>query len=314
MAVAAGVAVAAGIIGVCLSQGRILLTYSIAVSIICGELFNLGLTAERLIDIREAKQAVARANRIEHGIANQRVARLEASLLAPPSAKRLAAAMEAKTAIDETIAAKAAERNCASNCRQLLDAQRETAVAEVAASQAAVDAERADVKKRLKAARASLEALPPQRSDTPLADRLGWAPWVLDLTIAALGAIAANGLAACLIAFGAHAPAARSVAGPSAVRGHSMRTVPALAAPTTVSDREHVSQFLMSTIEPDPDGAVSERLLADQYSTFVAATGGPAIPADRFAQQLRAIATVIGLEAETVDGDCLLRGARMKAS
>ncbi len=56
-------------------------------------------------------------------------------------------------------------------------------------------------------AEALVEANPEPASPTPFADRTGIAPWALDLLMAALLSIGANGLAATLVAFGA-SPAA----------------------------------------------------------------------------------------------------------
>lgn len=58
--------------------------------------------------------------------------------------------------------------------------------------------------KAIEAAKAEVASNPLPASATPLADRLGWAPWVLDLIMAGLLSVGANGLAAALVAFGAH--------------------------------------------------------------------------------------------------------------
>lgn len=53
------------------------------------------------------------------------------------------------------------------------------------------------------AAKANAAAHPLPASATPFADRIGWAPWALDLFIAGLLSLTANGLAAALIGYGA---------------------------------------------------------------------------------------------------------------
>ena len=65
--------------------------------------------------------------------------------------------------------------------------------------------------KAIEAAKAEVAANPLPASATPLADRLGWAPWVLDLVMAALLSIGANGLAGTLIAYGAHSTCKQSL-------------------------------------------------------------------------------------------------------
>ena len=56
----------------------------------------------------------------------------------------------------------------------------------------------------IEAAKADVDANPVPPSATAFADRIGWAPWALDLFLAGLLSIGANGLAGGLIAFGAH--------------------------------------------------------------------------------------------------------------
>ncbi len=53
-------------------------------------------------------------------------------------------------------------------------------------------------------AKAEVEANPLPASATPLADRLGLPAWALDLIMAGLLSVGANGLAGTLIAYGAH--------------------------------------------------------------------------------------------------------------
>jgi hypothetical protein len=82
-----------------------------------------------------------------------------------------------------------------------LQAQADAATAEVAAAWA--DA-RTKAESRVNQARADLNAMPIPASATPLADRLGIEGWTVDLAAAALASLAANGLAAFLLAFAAH--------------------------------------------------------------------------------------------------------------
>jgi hypothetical protein len=78
--------------------------------------------------------------------------------------------------------------------------------AQVAAAGRAVEAARSAAQAELDAARADLGHQPIPASASPLADRLGVPAWVLDLLLAGLGSVGCNGLAACLLAFAAHAP------------------------------------------------------------------------------------------------------------
>ena len=58
----------------------------------------------------------------------------------------------------------------------------------------------------LDAARPAIAGFPAIKSTSPLADRFGWSPTTLDLVIAMIGSLAANGPGSVLIAYGAHTP------------------------------------------------------------------------------------------------------------
>lgn len=171
MIVAATVAVISGSIAIAHASWK--WTAVILLGLLCGELYALTQTAERIIAHRASVEAPARAAAETRKTALERVAKAEA----------------AKAQADTAAIEKAAEKACAKNCRALL----ETA--------------KTDAKVELDAARAAVEALPPATEAAPLAARLGIDGATLDLAVAILGSLAANGLGGCLIAFGAHAPA-----------------------------------------------------------------------------------------------------------
>ena len=151
------------------------LAVTIIAALICGEAFNLLSTAERIIAVRETAASSIKGANDKHTAASARLARVEA----------------AQTAQRGTAAKAVALPSCAKECRALLENQAAALIAEITEARSAVD------------------AAPVERSTTPLADRLGWSPWALDLLAAALLSIGANGLAAVLIAFGAR-PGPRS--------------------------------------------------------------------------------------------------------
>ena len=164
-ALSAGVACAS----LAIPRARSGLAVAIIVALISGEAFNLLSSAERIITAREAAAATI-------GGANDRRAAAEARLRNAELARdRLAG--EARTTVMQP--------GCGVQCRTLLQAQGDKLDSEVTIS------------------RVALEQVPAERSATPLADRLGVKPWVLDMTAAALLSVGANGLAAVLIAFGA---------------------------------------------------------------------------------------------------------------
>src|SRR5687767_7284998 len=99
---------------------------------------------------------------------------------------------------------KSAERSCAANCRLLLQAQSDQTNQEVEAARRDMTDTRARLEQAVGDARIDLATFRAPPSPSPFADRIGWPAWVLDLVIAALGSIAANGLACFLMVFGTH--------------------------------------------------------------------------------------------------------------
>jgi hypothetical protein len=206
LAVAAGVGVSAFVVGAAWNGGRRWLAAGLVLAVAVGEFFTLTATAERLVAGREASQAPLRADQdalvaAEKRVADARIAFTKAKVA---TSRRLEKAEAAKVAADKAVVDKSAERGCASNCRQLLDKALEAAAAEVAAARDELIAAARKSDTDLQAAQAALSSIKPPPSATPLADRLGLPPWMLDLFHLAMGSVAANGLAFLLIAFGAH--------------------------------------------------------------------------------------------------------------
>jgi hypothetical protein len=203
LAIAAGVGVGATVIGGAWSQGRRGLAFALILALLCGEVFGLAQTAERLIAQRELTQAPAReAERVRQGlvVALQALAQERGQLRSP----RLDAALAMQREVAATVAAKVAEKSCAANCRTLLEDQTRAAKTEVDDARTSFDSDLKTLDTRIASERARLDAWRAPPSGTMLADRLGWAPWALDLIMAALGSLGANGLAATLLAFAAH--------------------------------------------------------------------------------------------------------------
>ncbi len=168
-AMAAGVA--AGSVVMARTSWRVGLV--VAVAVLAGESYGLLATAERVIRNREAVSADVRGGNTTREDATRRADAADAAIRAHDDAARKAIA----------------EKGCAAECRRLLADTRADLVRDRANAVAAIPASMGG------------------RSATPLADRLGIDPWRLDVAMAALLSLGANGLACVLIAFGAHAPA-----------------------------------------------------------------------------------------------------------
>ena len=178
----------------------------VALAVFCTEGYGMIATAERLIAQRDADQAPARNATRDHGVAVARVSAAEAALnAAPTSTARLTAAVAAKTSAEQAVIAKAADKGCANNCRQLLEAAVASTEREMNEAREELARARAMRIADLEAARAALSAIKiPTMTGTALADRLGIAPWKIDVAAAGLLTVGANLLAAILIAWGAH--------------------------------------------------------------------------------------------------------------
>lgn len=247
LAVAGGVSIAAICIGGAFSEGRHALGIGMLICLIAGEAYGLISTAERIVSARDTQQAPIGV------IAAQRTAALD----------RVIIAERAKAAADAAVRASAAQRGCASNCRALLES---------AITAAAADLDRAR--------RAVADVPVIKGSATPLADRVGVSGWMLDLIQAGLASIGANGLGACLLAYGSRrrpgAVALVSQVEPVEIVAPVVETVspnrPVVllpASPVIADDaRQHVSRFLSTTIAPAPGAAISLRGLHRRYNRW----------------------------------------------
>jgi hypothetical protein len=221
--------------------GRCILASLFVITIIAGEAFNLLATAERLITSREAAQKPLLNDADARQRAEKRVEDAEAAVARSPiTSPRLEKAWATKTEVDAAVVDKSAERGCKENCRQLLQAQVDAAIAAVADAQVELGALKAKAEAELAAARTALEQTPKPASSTPLADRVGVSAWVIDMVTSALGSVAANGLACGLLIFGTH---------------HLPRGLQVVRAPTkprrkACPIKEHAAQFAVQCLRP----------------------------------------------------------------
>lgn len=193
----AGVFAGARVVG--MGAGKIGLV--IIAALLAGELFNFSATAERIVVERENGAAPLKDALVKR---NAAIDRLEALQGSEPTSVRLTQAKTDKKAKDDAVTKEASD-GCKTECKRkqgLADVAQAELVAALAEAEQMHQAE-------IEAAKADIEANPLPASATPLADRLGWPAWALDLLMAGLLSVGANGLAGTLIAFGAHSGAHR---------------------------------------------------------------------------------------------------------
>jgi hypothetical protein len=278
IALGCGLAIGSIAVGMAWGDRRWLVTLGLIIALVAGEAYALLLTAERVTAHREAQQAPLKAEAVNRAKAAQRVAKAERALVdAGKDTPRLTRALIAKKAADEAVIAKSAERGCANNCRALLEQQVAVALAEINSARTEAASVGAAAQHDLDEARAALEVLPSSGSASPLADRLGVAGWELDLTAAALASLAANGLAAMLIAFGVHGMlAARHVASAEPLSPPAPESLPTLAA---ARRRRSAAKAL-----PEPE---LERDPAEEAQLFTRAAFRPRAEGRVYLQDLR---------------------------
>lgn len=177
-------------------------------SLVAGEAYALLMTANRVVVASDALQAPLIDAKQRHDDALKALAKARNEKPVPVSRDRLEAAERAKTEADKAAREQASLRTCLKNCAALLRAAADDAAREVDAARAEIanhDKLEADrIAALVTKAEAMLKAAPMPASATPFADRIGMAPWALDLLIAFLLSIGLNVLAAAFFAFATH--------------------------------------------------------------------------------------------------------------
>lgn len=258
---------AGGAIVIAHTSGRVAVL--VVGAVICGELFGMLATAERIIKAREAVAGVV----------------VDAKGAARERDKRIAEARADLARHDTDALAEISKRTCAAECRKLMEGTR------------------AKLESALQAARDMEVPVEAARSASPLADRLGIAPWALDLIAAACMTIGANGLAVILIAWGAHGPVTHGR--PNVTHDDANGRVSGPQAPEIVTDgRGNVTQpsnvtpfkrkpaapawgtFALEALEPSKGARVAVKDVIDAYRAWLQARGAPIPPASELVDDI----------------------------
>jgi hypothetical protein len=301
MALGAGLAAGALAVGVAWEEGRRALGVGLVVALLAGEAWALLQTAERTIAHRDQQQAPLQAAADTRVRAAERVKAAADALAAIGDTPRLAKAQATKDAADAAVVSKAAEKGCVHNCAKLLQAQVQAAAEDVAAARAEIATLRAAAEESLQQARAALAALPLPPSGTPLADRLGIAAWRLDIIHAALASVAANGLAALLLAFAAHGRRPR--------RAIHVMPAPTMETPAPLPDdpgsvladtpvrdaKEEADAFARSAFRPSKRGRVVLNDIPAAYHAWCRTRGIEPLSTAEIGAALAALFASVGL-------------------
>ncbi len=273
IAIAVGVGAGSVYTGKAWADRRYGVAIGLFLAIVAGEVFGLYQTANRLVAGSEHSQAPLREYAKRHQEATDAVKAAEKSLASASTSRRLEEAIAAKKRASEESTAKAAEMGCRKGCIETFDKRVAEASAEVVAAREEIRDAKATAEAKVKSAKATLVSMKAPESPTPLADRLGVAPWLLDLVASIFGSYGANGLACFLLMYGAHGSHwQNSLEQHANGRAH----VPeAVAAPKKVdpprqpkmSRRDHAAKFALSRLAPD-GGGVDLDAIRQEYRTW----------------------------------------------
>lgn len=226
-AMAAGLFAGAISIGAAIAQKRWALVGTLVVALMCGELFSVATSGERIVAEREADQAKVAVLKAAHLYARDELA---------------IARDKHNEAVREKIK-KAYLPGCKDRCVALLTGNEAAAKAD------------------LDAAVQRYESNPePKVSGSPLADRLGVPAYALDLAVAALLSIGANILAACLIGFAAHGVKIPENSGDQRPIEFKKRTVKAITEEPTLpsdADLEQLRKLIFGLNRPVTNGELA---------------------------------------------------------
>lgn len=304
-AIAAGVGVGALCIGAAWAVRRKGVARWLVAAILAGEAFGFLMTAERLVTGRDALQAPLRAAQEAFDKARLRVEDAATAVSrAPAISPRLSAAEIAKAAADAAVVAKSAERGCAENCRKLLQAQVDAAALKVEQARAEIARERQRSEGELASARAALDRIKPPASASPLADRIGIPAWLLDLLTAALGSMAANGLACGLIAFAAHR------------RSDDLIEVAEIVVepPPVARPAEHAAQFAVEALQPAKGKRLDLTKVHTAYQAWCASKGVQPLGANQIGGALAQLFDDAGITVAKRHGKFVAIGVSLAAN
>lgn len=317
LAIAAGVGLGSVATGLAWREHRRPLAVFIAGAMLAGEMFGIIQTGERILMERESVQAPIRAAIAARKQAEDRVHRAETAVAnQPTSSPRLEKALTSKAAADDAVLAKASEKNCAANCRVLLERQIASAEAELRAARDEIEGTKIAAETELATAKATLNAMgTPPSSEAPLATHLGLPGWAIDLITAGLGAVGANGLAAGLLAFGARWENDRPQTGKMQLLEPEPRQIEKPIAPSSrPTARQQAARFGLECLEKDPDSTLIPNHLFHAYRNWCAEKQLEELPAQQFAREIQQLLGKAGITIDRTETGPLVRGVVLRLS
>jgi len=171
------------------------------------------------------------------------------------------------------------------------------AIAEVEAARDELQSKRAKASHRHKEALFALTAIRLPTSTTGLAARLQLPSWALDLLIATLGSIGANGLGASLLAFGAHG---KRQTVPEVIEATAIEAVPDHAAPP-INLKEHAAKFGISCLVPATGQQTQLQSIFEAYVQWCRSMSIEPLPSRDIGTELSALFGKAGIEIDSFE-------------
>lgn len=301
-----GAAIALGIGAIVIDEAwqrqKWFLAIAMTLALLCGEAFALLSTAERVIGARDQQQQPLRVAAETRAKAAQRLEFAERALAGVGSTPRLERALAAQSEVATTVAEKAAQRDCATNCRKLLEQQTAAASDEVSAARAEIERQRSAAEHELAQARFALGGQPVPRSPDRLAAILHWPSWGVDLTAAALASISINFLGALFLAFAAHRPAA------------SKEIEKVVYVERQLSEDEHAAHFMADRLRWSREALTPTSVIGETYEKWCDDKGIKPLPIRQIAPQLSAAFENAGIAVRDVSGRRVAIGIALQAT
>jgi hypothetical protein len=239
--------------------------------IVSGEVYWLVVNAERELAAREEMEAPSRAAKEARNAAKDRLKRAE----------------DAKRKADSDAVEQAALPGCAKNCAAILKDAKDRA------------------ERELTTAREAVVALPPERSASPLSERLGIASWAWDLILAGLRSLAVVG-ASVALALALH-PKREEVNYGKSPQLNEMPTNVVTLPPGSVA------RFLKETLRPAEGQRVNIADLVERYFFWCKKVGVQPVEKQTLVKEIARLFEKAGLETEVEKGTRYAVGTSMVA-
>ncbi len=265
-------------------SGKPTLSVLLMLGVLVAEYTNLQRTAEHLAATRTQQAApVTRQLNVKRSM-EKRVTELRSQLSTLSTSERLRRALDAQRKTSSTIALKASERGCASNCRKLLQSQADVAQNEVTAARDALKLRRDAIVAELRTVKSKLDALPTTRPISPLASWLALPSHWLDLSHAGGMSIAMLLLGASLLHYaGGHGLQSNVTQSGSVKRERDVTHIsdvthavdvtlnavdtPRLEAPDKQREIQSIDDFATSSLKP---AERSKATIGDLRASYIA--------------------------------------------